>query len=141
MKLSLGRSAIAAVAAELGTYVVWGVLLLVAGLILTSPSRTRWFAYLFGQSAGIFCGFVLCIFAARWAAAASEDAVKTGIVVGALCAMLNGSIALVLVGEFPPILLAGSLSRVLGGAVGGWLLHRRRGPNKPIHPTCEDARA
>jgi hypothetical protein len=44
-------------------------------------------------------------------------------------------------GRVPPILLAGSLGRVLGGAVGWWFVHRRREPNKPIHATCEDARA
>jgi len=141
MKLRLGRSIIAAVAAELGTYVVWAVVLLAAGLMFMNPNRTQWFAYFFGQSVGIFSGFVLCIFAARWAAAASQDAMKSGIVVGVLCAVLNVIIVLVKVGWFPPILLAGSLGRALGGAVGGWFVHRRRGPNKPIHATCEDARA
>lgn len=137
MKLSLGRSIIAAAAAELGTYVVWVVVLLAAGLIFMNPDRTRWFAYLFGQSVGILAGFVLCIFAARWAAAASQDAMQRGILVGMLCAALNVLIVVVKVGGFPPILLAGSLGRVLGGAVGGWFVYRRRGPNKLLHATCE----
>lgn len=132
MKLSLSRSIIAAAAAELGTYVVWVVVLLTAGLAFMNPSRTQWFAYLFGQSVGIFSGFVLCIFGARWAAAASRDALAAGVVVGVLCAALNAVIVAVKVGVFPSILLAGSLGRILGGAVGGWFVHRRR--------TCEDAR-
>jgi hypothetical protein len=140
MKLSLGRSVIAAVAAELGTYVVWVVVLLAAGLLFMNPSRTQWFAYFFGQSVGIFSGFVLSIFGARWAAAASRDAFASGMVVGVLCAAFNALIVAVQVGAFPPILLAGTLSRVLGGAVGGWFVYRRRGPNKPMHATCEDAR-
>src|SRR5437868_7034904 len=141
MKLNLGRSISAAVAAELGTYVVWVVVLLAAGLIFMNPSRTQWFAYFFGQSVGIFSGFVLCIFAAKWAAAASREAIASGVVVGVLCAALNALIVEVKVEAFPLILLAGSLGRVLGGAVGGWLVHKRRGPNKSMHATCEDARA
>jgi hypothetical protein len=141
MKLNLGRSIIAAVAAELGTYVVWVAVLLAAGLIFMNPSRTQWFAYSFGQSVGIFSGFVLCIFCARWAAAVSRDAVVSGVIVGVLCAALNALVVAVKVGTFPPILLVGSLGRVLGGVVGGWLAHKRRGRNKPMQATCEDAGA
>ena len=141
MKLSLGRSVIAAIAAELGTYVVWVVVLLAAGLLFMNPSRTHWFAYFFGQAVGILSGFVLCIFGARWAAAVSRGALASGVVVGVLCAALNALIVAVKVGTFPSILLAGSLGRILGGAVGGWLVHKRRGPNKPMHATREDARA
>jgi uncharacterized membrane protein AbrB (regulator of aidB expression) len=109
--------------------------LLVAGLLFMNPSRTQWFAYLFGQSVGIFSGFVLCIFGARWATAASRDAVTSGVVVGVLCAALNILIVAVKVGTFPPILFAGSLGRILGGAVGGWLVHKRRGPNESMRAT------
>jgi hypothetical protein len=137
MKLSIGRIIIAAVAAELGTYVVWVVALLVAGLLFMNPSRTQWFAYLFGQSVGIFSGFLLCILGARWTAAASGNALAAGGVVGVLCASLNAVLVAVKVGAFPPILLAGSLGRVLGGVVGGWLVHNRRGSTKPMHATCE----
>jgi hypothetical protein len=141
MKPGLVRSIVAAVAAELGTYVVWVVVLLVAGLMLSNPDQTKWFAYLFGQSVGILSGFALCIIAARWAVATSQNAIKSGVFVGVLCAVVNSLIVAVNVGAFPPILLAGSLGRVLGGAVGGWLVHKRRAPNKPMHATREDARA
>lgn len=126
MKVSWGRCIVAALAAEIGAYIVWGVVLIAVGVLFMNPTQTRWFAYLFGQSVGIFSGFVLCIFAARWAADKFEDAIKSGLVVGALCTAINALIALVTVGTFPPILLAGSLGRFFGGAVGGWLVSRRR---------------
>lgn len=141
MKIRWGRSILAAALAELGTYIAWAVVLIVAGLIFMNPSRTQWFAYFFGQAVGIFSGFILCIFAGRWVARVSDDATKSGFVVGALCAALNVLVVLTQVGMFPPILAAGSLGRLLGGGVGGWLVHRRKKPNKPIHATREDARA
>jgi hypothetical protein len=131
MKLNLGRVIVAAAAAEIGTYVAWILVLLAVGLIFMNPSRTQWFAYFFGQSVGIFAAFVLCIFGARWAAASSTDALRAGSAVGLLCAALNAVIVAAKVGSFPAILLVGSLGRVLGGAVGGWLVHKRRAAHKP----------
>lgn len=126
MKVNLGRSIIAAAAAELGTYIVWTVVLIAVGLILMNPSKTRWFAYLFGQSVGILSGFLLCILAGRWAARASDDAIKSGLIVGVVCAALNAVIVVSQTTAFPPVLLVGSLGRMLGGGVGGWLVQRRR---------------
>jgi hypothetical protein len=96
---------------------------------------------IFGQSVGIFSGFLLCIFAGRWAVRSSDDPIKNGLMVGVICAALNALIVATKATAFPPILLVGSLGRVLGGSVGGWLVHRRRTPNNALQATCEDASA
>lgn len=141
MSVRVGRTVVAAVGAELGTYVVWVVVLIVGGLIIMNPSRTKWFAYFFGQSVGILSGFLLCVFAARWAARASDDPVKSGVIVGVMCAALNAVIVGATTAKFPPILLIGSLGRVLGGSVGGWFAQRTSRPNNALQATREDARA
>lgn len=125
MNIGLGRSIIVAATAELGTYAVWILVLIAAGLIIGNPTQTRWFAYLFGQSVGIFAGFLLCVFAGRWVARASDHPIKSGLIVGAICAALNALIVIAKTTQFPPILLVGSFGRVLGGCLGGWLVRNR----------------
>jgi predicted permease len=141
MRIDVWRSIIAAAATELAIYFAWIALVLLAGLFRADPTRAQWFAHLFAPSMGILLGFILCIFAGAWVARVSEDAIKNGLVVGAMCAALNALIIAAMSREFPPVLLIGSLGRVLGGSIGGWLVQRRRTPNNPLHATREDARA
>lgn len=118
------RILVASVAIEAAVFMAWLMVTGVFGIIVHNQDARIAFYQLFGRPFGLFAGLGFSIYAAHFVARGTEHPLRNGFFTGVAASIVDGAFIFMLFAEQKELLILSSLVRIVGGSVGGWIVHR-----------------